>query len=388
MSEYHLILPSMGESITEATIIRWIKNEGDIIIKEDIIVEIATDKVDSEIHSPINGILKKKLFAPKTEVKIGTTIAIIEIIDNISKNIINNNNFLKKKFYSPLIQRIAKNEKIKKEELDSLDGSGKYGRLTKDDILIYLKNRTEKLNKLNDNNEIDEIIEMDRIRKIISDNMIYSKNTSVHVTSFVETDVTSIVKWRNRLKYDFYKRTGIKLSFIPIFVQAIIQAIKYFPMINISIQNDLIIKKKSINIGIATSLDNGNLIVPVIKNADSYSLNELIFKINDLIERARLNKLKSYEINTGTYTISNIGSFGNIFGTPIIHQPQVAIIATGFIQKKPSVIETNKGDFIGIRYKMYLSHSYDHRIIDGNLGGNFVKKVGKYLELFDEETLI
>lgn len=396
----------MGESITEATIIRWLKNEGDIVIKEDIIVEIATDKVDSEIHSPINGILKKKLFSPKEEVKIGTTIAIIEIIsynqNEIAKNnnikLLNNNNFIKNRFYSPLIKTIAKKEGIKNSELDSIHGSGKYGRITKEDIFFYLKNRNKNnfiinnnssLYKKNiNNNEIDEIIKMDRIRKIISNNMINSKNTSVHVTSFVESDVTSIVKWRNKLKDNFYKRNKIKLSFIPIFVQAVIKAIKDFPMINISIKNDLILKKKNINIGIATSLSNGNLIVPVIKNADFYSLNQLIFIINDLIERTRLNKLKIDEINTATYTISNIGSFGNILGTPIIHQPQVAILATGFIQKKPSVIETPKGDFIGIRYKMYLSHSYDHRIIDGYLGGSFVQKVAKYLEIFDEETKI
>lgn len=398
MSEYHLILPAMGESIKEAIIIRWLKNEGDLIIKEDIIVEIATDKVDSEIHSPINGILKKKLFFPKEEVKIGATIAILEIIDDLSKKHNKtkkiNNNFLEKKFYSPLIRTIAKKEGIEKNELDSISGSGKYGRLTKDDILNYLKTRIKNNNIesydsfKNDHNQKDEIIKIDRIRKIISDHMIDSKNTSVHVTSFVEVDVTSIVEWREKNKYNFYQSTGIKLSFIPIFVQAVVQAIKDFPMINISIQNDLIIKKKYINIGIATSLDNGTLIVPVIKNADSYSLNKLIFIIHDLIIRTRSNNLKSDEINTGTYTISNIGSFGNILGTPIIHQPQVAIIATGFIQKKPSVIETSKGDFIGIRYKMYLSHSYDHRIIDGNLGGSFVNKVKKYLENFDKKIEI
>lgn len=390
MSEYQLILPAMGESITEVTIIRWLKNEGDIVIKEDIIVEIATDKIDSEITSPINGILKKKLFLPKEEVKIGTIIAILEVIDDQLQLQINH----KKTFYSPLIRTIAKKEGIQQNELETIYGSGQYGRITKADLLIHLKNRIKKDiimdNQIfrNNQDQIDEFIKMDRIRKIISNHMIESKNTAVHVTSFIETDVTSLVKWREKLKDNFYKKTGIKLSFMPIFVQAVVQAIKLFPMINISIKNDIIIKKKFINIGIATSLDNGNLIVPVLQNANNYSLKELIFIINDLISRARLNQLKSYEINTGTYTISNIGSFGNLLGTPIIHQPQVAILGIGFIHKKPSVIETSKGDYIGIRYKMYLSHSYDHRVIDGNLGGKFVTQVGKYLEEFDDKLKI
>lgn len=388
MNEYNLIIPSMGEGINEVTIIRWLKKEGDLIHEEDIIVEISTDKIDSEIISPVNGILKKIFFNTKEEVKIGETLAILEIKNkNISSTIINNtekyNNY---KFYSPLVKSIARKEGVENNELNKIIGSGIKGRLTKKDLLNYLNLKND--NKSLNNNY--EIIKIDRFRNIISKNMIDSRIISAHVTSFVEADVTSIVLWRNKNKDIFKKLNGIKLSFMPIFVNSVIKAIKDFPMINISIdiKNNNIIKKNYINIGLAVSSNNNNLIVPVIKNADKYNLLELSIIINDLIKKARSNKLIPNEIVGGTYTITNIGSFGNILGTPIINQPQVAIMAMGLIQKKPSVIETNKGDFIKIRHKMYLSHSYDHRIIDGELGGKFAKRVSFYLENFDIRTII
>lgn len=389
MNDYNLIIPAMGEGIYEVKIIRWLKNEGDFIKKNDIILEIATDKVDSEIQSPINGILKKKLYNINDLVSIGKTIAIISIINNNNKLIYYDENEYNnlydkniKNFYSPLILFLAKKYNIKKHELKNIYRSGKYQRLTKDDFFLYIK----KINNQKLINKDHEIIQMNNMRKIISNHMINSKNTAVHVTSFIETDVTNIVLWKNKTKDIFKKKIGFKLSFMPIFIEALIKAIKDFPMINISIKNDIIIKKKYINIGIAIALNNGNLIVPVIKNADLYDFITLSKVINDLIERARLNKLKLNEIQDGTYTITNIGTFGNILGTPIINQPQVAIIAMGFIQKKPSVIETSLGDIIGIRYKMYISHSYDHRIIDGALGGLFVKSVGQYLENFNPKN--
>lgn len=391
MKKYYLTVPAMGEGIKEIIIIKWLKNEGDIIKENDIILEIATDKVDTEIHSPVNGILLKILFTSKEEVKIGVIIAIIDISkyenNNLikdEKNELDNNN----KFYSPLVLSIAKKEGIKIGELKNINGTGKNNRITKDDLLEYLKNdnninkKVYKNVKFNNIHNVSEIIEMDRMRKIISNNMIKSKNTAVHVTSFVETDVTDIVLWREKNKKNFKKENGIKLSFMPFFISAVIKSIKDYPMINISIKDNIILKIKNINIGIAIALPDGNLIVPVIKNADIYNLKKLAIIINDLVKRAKSNNLKTFEIQDGTYTITNIGSFGNILGTPIINQPQVAIIAMGVIKKKPSVIETSKGDFIGIRYKMYISHSYDHRIIDGNLGGSFAKSVGYYLENF------
>ncbi|WP_185861277.1 dihydrolipoamide acetyltransferase family protein [Blattabacterium cuenoti] len=386
MSEYNLTLPAMGESIAEATIIRWLKEEGDSIKKEDLLVEIATDKVNSEISSPVNGILKKKLFSPNEVAKVGSFIAILETEENLSfddlpieKN--------KKRFYSPLVRTIAKKEGISFYELETIEGTGEKGRITKKDILKYIRikknnipNRIIDIN--NDKNE-EEIIEMDRMRKITAEHMMRSKNISAHVTSFVEADVTNIVKWRDKIKETFQKNTGEKLTLMSVFVECVVKAIKDFPMINISVNGTSIIKKRNIHIGLATALPNGNLIVPVIKNADSYNLVGLIKIINDLIKRAKSNQLKPEETQGGTYTISNIGSFGNFFGTPIIHQPQVAIMAIGFIQKKLSIIETPKGDLIGIRHKIYLSHSYDHRVIDGVLGGCFVKKVALYLEKFN-----
>ncbi|AWU39061.1 dihydrolipoyllysine-residue acyltransferase [Blattabacterium punctulatus CPU2] len=401
MSEYNLILPSMGESIAEATIIRWLKKEGDYIKKEDLLVEISTDKVDSEITSPVNGILKKKLFSTNEVAKVGSSIAILEIED---KEIYLEN---KTRFYSPFVRTIAKKEGISFEELESIEGTGKNGRINKNDIIKYIKNKKEKkivskndtilsstyciINNNQQHNNEDEnetIIEMDRIRKITSSHMVTSKKISAHVTSFVEADVTNIVKWRDKIKDIFKKTTGEKLTLMSIFVECVVKAIKDFPMINISVNGTNIIKKRNIHIGLAIALPNGNIIVPVIKNADSYSLGGLIKIINNLIKRAKSNQLKPEETKGGTYTISNIGSFGNLFGTPIIHQPQVAIMGIGLIQKKLSVIEKPEGDFIGIRHKIYLSHSYDHRVIDGVLGGGFVKKVALYLEEYQCYTTI
>ncbi|WP_185855519.1 dihydrolipoamide acetyltransferase family protein [Blattabacterium cuenoti] len=398
MAEYNLTLPAMGESIAEATIIRWLKEEGDTIKKEEILVEIATDKVDSEIFSPVDGILKKILFSTNEVVRIGKSIAILETKDIIIEN--KNNIYVeekKKRFYSPLVRYIAQKEGINFHELESIVGTGNKQRVTKKDILKYVRiKKTDNIftfcksvnNSFSSSSYNEEIIKMDRIRIITAKNMMYSKNTSAHVTSFVEADVTNVVKWREKMKDFFHKKTGEKLTLMSIFVECVVKAIKDLPMINISVSGSNIIKKKNINIGLATALPDGNLIVPVIKHADSYNLRELILIINDLIRRARSNQLKPNEIKGGTYTISNIGSFGNILGTPIINQPQVAIMAIGLIQKKLSVVETSDGDYIGIRHKIYLSHSYDHRVIDGILGGGFVKKVAFYLEKFNCYTKI
>ncbi|WP_185868514.1 dihydrolipoamide acetyltransferase family protein [Blattabacterium cuenoti] len=393
MSDYNLTLPSIGESVAEATIIRWLKEEGDLIKKDDILVEIATDKVDSEISSPFNGILKKKLFHSNEIAKVGTTIAVLEIREKLKNEYFIKKEFVIKEknnhFYSPLVRTIAKKEGISFYELESIEGTGNRKRVTKQDILRYIKEKKNTFfinhnnNFLFHNKRNEEILEMDRIRKITAKHMMYSKNISAHVTSFVEADVTNIVNWREKMKYEFQKETGEKLTIMSIFVECVAKAIKDLPMINISVNGTNIIKKKNINIGIATALPNGNLIVPVIKQADSYNLKGLIKIINDLVKRARSNQLNPEETQGGTYTISNIGSFGNLFGTPIIHQPQVAIMALGLIQKKLSVIETQKGDFFEKRYKIYLSHTYDHRVIDGMLGGTFAKKVALYLEKFN-----
>ncbi|WP_185857960.1 dihydrolipoamide acetyltransferase family protein [Blattabacterium cuenoti] len=392
MAEYNLPLPAMGESIAEATIIRWLKEEGESVKKEDILVEIATDKIDTEISSPVNGVLKKKLFAPNEVAKVGNFIAILETEEKFFLEKISVEKS-KKRFYSPLVRSIAKKEGINFYELETIEGSGEKGRITKKDMLKYIHIRKNNIifpkpKYDNVKNENEEIIEMDRIRKITAKHMISSKNISAHVTSFVEADVTNIVKWREKIKETFQKNTGEKLTLMSVFVECVVKAIKDHPMINISVIGTNIIKKRNIHIGLATALPNGNLIVPVIKNADSYNLVGLIKIINDLIKRAKSNQLKPEETQGGTYTISNIGSFGNLFGTPIIHQPQVAIMAIGMIQKKLSVIETPKGDLIGIRYKIYLSHSYDHRVIDGVLGGCFAKKVALYLEKFNCYTKI
>ncbi|MDR3273261.1 MAG: 2-oxo acid dehydrogenase subunit E2 [Flavobacteriaceae bacterium] len=433
MAEYKLVLPAMGEGIMEATVTGWVKNEGDSINEDEIVIEIATDKVDSEIPSPVSGRLIRKLKNTNDICQIGEVFAILEIegenteIDTSNINVEKSENQIieeektevvselekpleetiqedvksevvsKELFLSPLIKSICREENISHEELVAIQGTGLGGRITKSDLMSYLKNQTESSALSKEKNTPktvvsasvgDEIIEMDRMRKLIAEHMIASKQTSVHVTSFIEADVTNIVLWRNKNKDIFLKKEGEKLTFMPVFVQAVVKAIKEFPMVNISVDGDKIIKKKNINIGMAAALPNGNLIVPVIKNADQLSLSGLAKVINDLAARARNNRLKPDEIKGGTYTITNLGSFGNLMGTPIINQPEAAILAVGAIVKKPAVIETPQGDLIGIRHKMYLSHTYDHRVIDGALGGMFVKSVCDELENFDPDTEI
>ncbi len=440
MAQVELIMPKMGESVAEATIIKWLKKEGDQIDADETVLEIATDKVDSEIPSTAAGTLVKRLYNEGDIVQVGKAIALIStdaggtaIIENKIKSpqlktetvsqpvttpdskqtVIIGKNSSSGKFFSPLVRNIAKEEKITMEELESIAGTGANGRVTKNDILAYLPTRgkqtaftikekeenkaqpqvtktTTLINETATNNKPavsvnagDEIIEMDRMRKLIADHMVMSKHTSPHVTSFVEADVTNIVVWREKVKKNFEKREGEKLTFTPIFIEALVKAIKDFPMINISVDGSKIIKRKNINIGMATALASGNLIVPVIKNADTLNLIGLTKQVNDLANRARSGKLSPDDIQGGTYTISNVGSFGNVMGTPIINQPQVAIMAVGAIKKKPAVIETPTGDLIGIRHFMFLSHSYDHRVVDGSLGGQFVRRVADYLEQWD-----
>ncbi|MBR9859550.1 2-oxo acid dehydrogenase subunit E2 [bacterium] len=439
MAEYKLIMPKMGESIAEATIISWLKNEGDAIEVDEAVLEIATDKVDSEVPSMEAGTLTKKLFNEGDVVPVGEVIALIstdaeastsaapapkveepatEVIENkiaeakeaASPAPVTSNGSSGDRFYSPLVMNIARTEGIPMQELENIPGTGKDNRVTKRDILSYVEQRSngtvqtgtqtpapqteapkasEPVQKAVESKPQiqvgsgDEIIEMDRMRKLIAGHMVNSKHTSPHVTSFVEADVTNLVNWRNKIKGEFKKREGENFTFTPIFVEAVVKAIKDFPMINISLDGDNIIKKKNINIGMAAALPSGNLIVPVIKNADFMNLTGLAKTVNDLAGRARENKLKPEEIQGGTYTITNVGTFGNLMGTPIINQPQVAIMATGAIRKVPAVIETDQGDMIAIRHKMFLSHSYDHRIVDGALGGMFVKRVAEYLEDWD-----
>lgn len=410
----------MGESVAEATIIKWLKSEGEFVKADEPLVEIATDKVDSEVPSTSEGILIKQLCKVGDVVQVGKSIAVISADANEkvetkippqnsiiekpavavqSKPILVNGNSNGKitnsnKFYSPLVKNIAKTEGVSEMELETITGTGLQGRITKKDILEYLPNRnvvskkeikvSEPVivqQKLSGN---EEIIEMDRMRKLIAEHMVMSKRVSPHVTSFVEADVTGLVMWREKIKKEFEKKEGEKLTFTPIFIEAIVRAIKDFPMINVSLTEDnKIIVKKDINIGMAAALPSGNLIVPVIRNADRLNLVGLTKSVNDLANRARLNQLKPDEIQGGTYTISNVGTFGNVMGTPIINQPQVAIMALGAIRKKPAVIETPYGDTIGIRHMMFLSHSYDHRVVDGALGGSFVKRVADYLENFN-----
>lgn len=430
MADYKLILPAMGEGVMEATVINWLKNVGDMIQEDESVVEIATDKVDSDVPSPVAGKLKEILVNVDGIAKIGEPIAILEIegegTDTNSAPQANTETSapveqtvvaeLEKplqatasidtsssdKFYSPLVKSIAQAEGISVAELDAIQGSGLEGRVTKEDILKFVEDK--KSGKVAPAPAAasapiaqpqaapvsisggDEIIEMDRMRKIIAQNMVSAKQIAPHVTSFIEADVTNIVLWREKNKDTFLKKNGEKITFMPIFIEAIAKAIKDFPMINVSVNGDQIIKKKNINIGMAAALPSGNLIVPVIKNADQYSLAGLAKQVNDLANRARQNKLKPDEIQGGTYTITNIGSFGNTLGTPIIPQPQVAILAVGAIIKKPAVIETPQGDVIAIRHKMYLSHAYDHRVVDGALGGMFVQRVAQYLEAFDMNT--
>ncbi len=456
MAEKPILVPKMGESISEATVIRWLKNVGDHVAKDEPLVEIATDKVDNEIPSTEEGILTKQLFQDGDVVKVGEPIAFIDaegasasaansptpvaestatIVPEMvaeAVNVLENQvqaaveqtiNPITKgsgsRFYSPLVMNIASQEGISFNELEKIPGTGLEGRVTKSDVLTYLNNRSNVAIQTQapvvspapvatqvqsapspvpaTNNQLpvaksldngDEIIQMDRVRKLIADHMVMSMQTSPHVTSFVEADVTNLVKWRDKVKDSFKKREGQNITFTPIFLWAISKAIKDFPMINVSVDGDKIIKKKSINIGMAVAQKNGNLIVPVIKNADSMNLLGLTRAVNELAIRARDNKLSPDEIQGGTYTVTNVGSFGNVFGTPVINQPQVAIMAVGAIRKKPAVLETEQGDVIAIRHMMYLSHSYDHRVVDGALGGMFVRKVADYLEQWDSNTEI
>ena len=434
---YELIMPKMGESIEEATIIRWLKNVGDTVEVDEPVLEIATDKVDSEVPSPEAGVLTQQLFGEGDVVKVGAAVAmidngsgdapapapvvekatpkaeptpveqVVETVQNAVQTatpVVSNANG--ERFYSPLVLNIARTEGVPMGELEAVTGSGKNGRVTKKDILAYVKDRTAapqptpaetsapastpapaapapKTAPAVSMNKGDEVIEMDRMRKLIADHMVMSKQTSPHVTSFVEADVTNLVNWRNKYKNIFQEREGEKLTFTPLFVEAITRAIKDFPMINISVDGDNIFRRRDINVGMAAALPSGNLIVPVIKNADTMNLVGLARAVNDLANRARNNALKPDEIQGGTYTLTNVGTFGNVMGTPIINQPQVAIMAAGAIRKKPAVIETEHGDMIGIRHMMYLSHSYDHRVVDGALGGMFVRRVADYLEQWD-----
>ena len=414
-NKIEIVLPRMGESVDEATITGWLKNEGDKINEDDLIVEIATDKVDSEVPSEFSGILIKKLCNVNDVVKVGDPIAIIETdsvdsnlkkveplkkLDNLKKIDSGPIDFIKKgdsliqknisnessRIYSPLVKNISKQEGVSINELDNIKGSGKNGRITKNDLLNYISNSKtpEKISENILSNELsDEIVEMSRMEKLISDHMISSKEKSAHVQAFIEADITNLWNWREKNKNTFFDRENEKITFTPIFIQIVAQVLREFPMLNISLDNYNIIKKKSINIGMATALSDGNLIVPVIKNADQFSLLGLVKKVNDLAKRARNGNLEPDEVKDGTYTISNVGVFDTLMGTPIINQPQVGILAFGAINKKPSVIETDKGDFIGIRYKIILSHSFDHRIVNGAKGGMFIKRIKELIEGWD-----
>jgi 2-oxoglutarate dehydrogenase E2 component (dihydrolipoamide succinyltransferase) len=475
MAKYQLLLPKMGESVAEATIIKWNKTPGDYIEADESVMEIATDKVDSEVPSPISGKLVQQLCSENDVVLVGSVIAVIETdeveesgqeafqqveepqelnipetsqaqpvtpepipgIEQLEQKTvekISNGPKDSARFYSPLVKNIASQEGIGIEELDKIPGTGAEGRLTKDDLLNYLQNPSTVLKASEPVKEIpqppveipamkqpeqespvdqqpmkvqaqvsqpepksvpaasvsggDEIIEMDRMRRLIADHMVMSKQTSPHVTSFVEADVTNMVLWRENIKNSFEKREGEKITYTPIFIEAVVKAIKDMPMINVSVNGNQIIKKAAINIGMATSLPSGNLIVPVIKKADALNLIGLTKAVNDLAKRARNNKLQPDDVKDGTFTITNVGSFGNVMGTPIINQPQVAILAVGAIKKKPAVIETRQGDMIAIRHMMFLSLSYDHRVVDGALGGSFLRRVADYLESWDLDRVI
>ena len=414
MAKYELVLPKMGESVEEATIISWLKNIGDKISADDLIVEIATDKVDSEVPCEVSGVLTKQLFKVNDIVKVGEPLAIIETNEakieqteseeNYSETLKETETLVTKaseiidypkltnndKFYSPLVKNIAKKEGITYEELDKIKGSGKDGRITKKDLMDYMSNKKytefddsldpvikyEKIGK-------DSVSEMTRKEKLISDHMTKSKNESAHVQSFIEADITKIWEWREKNKKLFFERENEKITFTPIFVMLVAQTLKQFPLLNASIEGETVIRKNNINIGMATALGDGSLIVPVIKNADRLSLIGLVKQVNDLANRARSSKLDPDDIKDGTYTISNVGVFDTMMGTPLINQPQLGILAFGSIRKEPSVIETEKGDFIGIRNKIMLSHSYDHRIINGAMGGMFIKKIKELIENWD-----
>lgn len=444
MARVELVMPKMGESIIEATILKWRKNPGDRVELDEPVLDIATDKVDSEVPSPVAGVLVELLFQENDVVPINKTIAIIETEATdaqpaaspaLSQQAAANGNGAQKtpepattvqvpyvpspataqagktggdgRFYSPLVRTIAQQEGISQAELDTVPGSGLEGRVTKKDILAYLSDRSATpatpppvvaparqpqtvaapaqavAAPPASSSENVEIVEMDRMRKLIADHMVMSKHTSPHVTSFVEVDVTNLVNWRNNIKDDFKKKYGENITFTPIFVEAVARALRDFPMVNVSVEGTRILVKKDINIGMAAALPSGNLIVPVIKNADTLNLIGLTRQVNNLAGRARQNQLKPEEIQGGTFTLTNVGTFGNVMGTPIINQPQVAIMATGAIRKKPAVLETEYGDVIAIRQLMFLSLSYDHRVVDGMMGGSFLRRVGDYLEQFD-----
>ena len=444
MAKFELKLPKMGESVAEATITSWLKEVGDTIEADEAVLEIATDKVDSEVPSEVDGVLIEKLFDVDDVVQVGQTIAVIEVagedsssaeapksepvkeevneapaVAEVSKTVVAAKETASpivnsgERFYSPLVKNMAKQEGISQAELDSIEGTGKDGRVTKNDMMSYIENRgtlsqaapakTEETQKPTETPKPasvkpeaskpasapvtasgdDEIIEMTRMGKLIAHHMVESVQTAAHVQSFIEADVTKIWNWRKKVKDQFFKREGENLTFTPIFMEAVAKALRDFPMMNISVQGDSIIKKKHINLGMAAALGDGNLIVPVIKDADQLNLVGMTKKVNDLATRARENKLKPDDIQGGTYTVTNVGTFGSIMGTPIINQPQVGILALGAIRKVPAVVETPEGDFIGIRYRMFLSHSYDHRVVNGALGGQFVKAVKDYLEAWD-----
>jgi len=448
MARTEVLMPKMGESVAEATVIKWLKNVGDAVALDEPIMEIATDKVDSEIPSPVAGILAEQCCKENDVVQVGNAVAVITTeateatpsappapgtpttaaapvaaaaapVLAVGGTEVGRTG-ASGRFYSPLVRNIAKEEGISLEELDKVPGTGQDGRVTKHDLLGYLADRGKTAPASAPSPVVaagpakaapvtaalvaaapavvhrtnitlmdgDEVVEMDRMRKMIAEHMTMSKHTSAHVTSFVEADVTNIVLWRDRNKAAFEKREGEKLTFTPIFIEAVARAIKEFPGVNVSVDGDRIIKRKQINIGMAAALPTGNLIVPVIRNADQKNLIGLSKEVNDLAGRARAGKLKPEEIQGGTYTLSNVGTFGNVMGTPVINQPQVAILAVGAIRKKPAVIETPQGDLIGIRHMMFLSHSYDHRVVDGSLGGMFVRRVADLLEAWDPERTI
>ncbi|WP_273446508.1 dihydrolipoamide acetyltransferase family protein [Neolewinella agarilytica] len=448
MAQVELIMPKMGESIIEATILNWVKQVGDTVEVDDTILEIATDKVDSEVPSPVDGTIAKILFNVDDVVAVGQVIALIETeagadiaASPATGEAVSDSAAAKPaekpapapppspapapappvapattqaasstigktsagRFYSPLVRTMAKQENISQAELDQIPGTGKDGRVNKADMVAYLKRRTNEFIHGKQQSNVkgqsapirtapapmtasgqDEIMEMGRMRKLIAEHMVMSKATSPHVTSFIEVDVTDIVDWRNSVKGEFQKKHGQKITFTPIFIEAVARAISDFPMVNISVDGDKIIKKANINIGMAAALPSGNLIVPVIKNADQLNLLGLTKAVNDLAGRARENKLKPNEIQDGTFTMTNVGTFGNVMGTPIINQPQVAILAVGAIRKKPAVVETEYGDLIAVRQLMFMSLSYDHRVVDGMLGGSFLRRIGDYLEAFDK----
>jgi 2-oxoglutarate dehydrogenase E2 component (dihydrolipoamide succinyltransferase) len=448
MSKFELKLPQMGESVAEATLTNWLKEVGDTIEMDEAVFEIATDKVDSEVPSEVDGVLLEKRFDVDDVIKVGEVVAVIQIDGDADDTTDDSSGeemtqeepaevpaqeleaqmasvkesvstatpdySSSERFYSPLVKNIAKEENISMDELEAIVGTGKEGRVTKNDVMAYLENRshgnqpqvqaapqpeakketpvapepTKAAPEKPKESKVtlgagDEVIPLSRMGKLIAHHMIESVSTSAHVQSFVEVDVTNVVKWRDKVKNAFQQREGEKLTFTPIFMEAVAMALKKYPMMNISLDGDKVIKKKNINLGMAAALPDGNLIVPVIKNADQLNLVGMAKTVNDLADRARNNKLKPDEIKDGTYTVTNVGSFGSVFGTPIINQPQVGILALGAIRKMPSVIETDQGEYIGIRSKMYLSHSYDHRVVNGALGGMFVKAVADYLEAWD-----